>query len=310
MNQNHRKLIVVSPPTRGWTRARRSALPSASGSPPTRGWTAHIHWASCAKLGFPAHAGMDPRTCRHGAGGRRFPRPRGDGPELGFLAPFFDAVSPPTRGWTHHLQRQRMRRQGFPAHAGMDLRRPHCRPRRTGFPRPRGDGPYAEDYVRRFGGVSPPTRGWTLFLLLGADRVLGFPAHAGMDRKLGILRLRGCGFPRPRGDGPTLRLISTSIRPVSPPTRGWTVIADGALQGQRGFPAHAGMDLRSGGDTGRRSRFPRPRGDGPSPPSPTRSTIRVSPPTRGWTPDHEGALRRRLGFPAHAGMDPLCECRS
>ena len=77
-----------------------------------------------------------------------------------------------------------------------------------------------------------------------------------------------------------------------------------------GFPAHAGMDRRSGAFAFRCStrRFPRPRGDGPSllVGFRHRAGTGVSPPTRGWTlmrPDD--VLHRIGGFPAHAGMDPL-----
>ena len=52
--------LVVSPPTRGWTRV---ALPVEDKRP-----------------GFPAHAGMDPLPCPTHAG--------------------LNMVSPPTRGWT------------------------------------------------------------------------------------------------------------------------------------------------------------------------------------------------------------------
>ena len=49
-------------------------------SPPTRGWTRDADDGVGHHLGFPAHAGMDPRrSCRHRRGSR-FPRPRGDGP--------------------------------------------------------------------------------------------------------------------------------------------------------------------------------------------------------------------------------------
>ena len=35
----------------------------ASVSPPTRGWTLGLNAAEAANFGFPAHAGMDPRSC-------------------------------------------------------------------------------------------------------------------------------------------------------------------------------------------------------------------------------------------------------
>ena len=53
----------------------------------------------------------------------------------------------------------------------------------------------------------------------------------------------------------------------------------------------------------RRTRFPRPRGDGPSSSEAARQLSWVSPPTRGWTLLSGCQGRPRRGFPAHAGMD-------
>ena len=96
-----RRETRVSPPTRGWT-VRARTLPSACVvSPPTRGWTHDEHPdAGAGAGGFPAHAGMDPQAplticavpvspptrgwtvTKVGVIGRRFPRPRGDGPYI------------------------------------------------------------------------------------------------------------------------------------------------------------------------------------------------------------------------------------
>ena len=92
--------------------------------------------------------------------------------------------------------------------------------------------------------------------------------------------------------------------PVSPPTRGWTLPEPRRFRYSVGFPAHAGMDLNTGQIQINGSRFPRPRGDGPTSVEYQARRKVVSPPTRGWTPDRARALRRWIGFPAHAGMDP------
>ena len=52
----------------------------ASVSPPTRGWTADEDVAVIERIGFPAHAGMDPDSTVLTPDRGRFPRPRGDGP--------------------------------------------------------------------------------------------------------------------------------------------------------------------------------------------------------------------------------------
>ena len=84
-----RELAVVSPHTRGWTRADT---------------------ADCMGLfGFPAHAGMDPGLrvalpCEAG-----FPRTRGDGPRRPRACARRFGVSPHTRGWTRTDPNRRTR---------------------------------------------------------------------------------------------------------------------------------------------------------------------------------------------------------
>ncbi len=111
-------------------------------SPPTRGWTRTIIEDTEAALGFPAHAGMDPRSLRVRWVRPWFPRPRGDGPVRSHRMSPSGGVSPPTRGWTASGAHCAATYKGFPAHAGMDpltsgRSTPHAR-----FPRPRGDGPF------------------------------------------------------------------------------------------------------------------------------------------------------------------------
>ena len=91
---------------------------------------------------------------------------------------------------------------GFPAHAGMDPHRATTQRGHQRFPRTRGDGPYYLSGENAPTEVSPHTRGWTHIehIALMLDR--GFPAHAGMDPRLGPVGRRRDGFPRTRGDGP------------------------------------------------------------------------------------------------------------
>ena len=228
-----------------------------------------------------------------------------------------------------------MRREGFPAHAGMDpagltANRLPASPRTRGWtpirgvvtrsddrlPRARGDGPSDPVAGRRRGDgpdpamASPRTRGWTHEGAAG-DAAVSIPAHAGMD--LGLPRARGDGpdrrpvtgvrfarLPRARGDGPALTTRRPS--PRSPRTGPITVAASPRTRGWTrggavGFPAGPGTPLTS--------RLPRARGDGPRKPRLPRAWTLdpvcfgtrwvASPRTRGWTP-----LR------AHAGMDPCC----
>ena len=171
-----------------------------------------------------------------------FPRPRGDGPKAFGKRAAPAMVSPPTRGWTLPSTVIASGDSGFPAHAGMDLELSYRDPRRSRFPRPRGDGPARYLRLLRIDEVSPPTRGWTVGRHDRADYCHGFPAHAGMDRLRPRRRAAIARFPRPRGDGPRSTRRTTTTESVSPPTRGWTVSGEHARLSRTGFPAHAGMD--------------------------------------------------------------------
>ena len=110
-------------------------------------------------------------------------------------------------------------------------------------------------------------------------------------------------FPRPRGDGPAIMVAYAIYAAVSPPTRGWTPPYAQHRLIERGFPAHAGMDLPERSSHSDPRGFPRPRGDGPLWHGKIAPRIRVSPPTRGWTAVLWPPRPCLRGFPAHAGMD-------
>ena len=259
---------------------------------------------------FPRPRGDGPRDCAGFLVYLRFPRPRGDGPLAGCVAVRLHRVSPPTRGWTMPHKRTCVMKMGFPAHAGMDL--PHVVSviGIARFPRPRGDGPLPIEITGFDIQVSPPTRGWTLYRSNRKRICVGFPAHAGMDPMKTGAPYPSWGFPRPRGDGPVATALEKAVNAVSPPTRGWTVSAEGAGRCRAGFPAHAGMDPLPTGSPPERQRFPRPRGDGPPFCKAKLDERAVSPPTRGWTHDRGTDRLREGGFPAHAGMDLRCEMPS
>ena len=92
-------------------------------SPRSRGWTLLEIGFLLAVQGFPALAGMDPATSgrprRHGW----LPRARGDGPQGVDPEPRLLEASPRSRGWTELPPPLRQPGRGFPALAGMDLRR-------------------------------------------------------------------------------------------------------------------------------------------------------------------------------------------
>ena len=116
-----RSLRPGLPRTRG-DGPRRSRGSSQRGwaSPHTRGWTRRRRSAPRRTRGFPAHAGMDPRTSADAALRCRLPRTRGDGPWAGTPWSPATTASPHTRGWTAGIESAQRFIEGFPAHAGMD----------------------------------------------------------------------------------------------------------------------------------------------------------------------------------------------
>ena len=140
--RDHDGPASASPHTRGWTHSASDAVYCAiAASPHTRGWTAGVAAFLFGDAGFPAHAGMDPRTSRRWTKPRRLPRTRGDGPPAVTRTPCPWRASPHTRGWTLVVHATGGASVGFPAHAGMDppeRRRPAWWAR---LPRTRGDGP-------------------------------------------------------------------------------------------------------------------------------------------------------------------------
>ena len=71
--------------------------------------------------GFPAHAGIDPRTTAGMRQSKGLPRARGDRPEVWSIARIYDEASPRTRGSTPKGVGYVVKLGGFPAHAGIDL---------------------------------------------------------------------------------------------------------------------------------------------------------------------------------------------
>ena len=133
----------------------------------------------------------------------------------------------------------------------------------------------------------------------------GFPAHAGMDPRVGQLTMLSTRIPRTRGDGPVAWIRLPQPDSDSPHTRGWTR-GDPAHRGGDGFPAHAGMDPGLPASRLTRAGIPRTRGDGPWAELGGDRHVPDSPHTRGWTAYISYVCLRESGFPAHAGMD-LCE---
>ena len=107
-----------------------------------------------------------------------------------------------------------------------------------------------------------------------------------MDLTQQAVSLTASGFPRTRGDGPSLRSFAGTTAEVS--------------------PAHAGMDLSMSKSITPSMCFPRTRGDGP-PETSGRHYLEWFPPhTRGWTHSYMVDGQLVPVSPAHAGMDLIC----
>ena len=253
---------------------------------------------------LPRTRGDGPAGCGLPAPFGGLPRTRGDGPETRWPTTSRYRASPHTRGWTRRLRLRRARQHGFPAHAGMDpATAPSAVPSRR-LPRTRGDGPPPPSPPTATQ-ASPHTRGWTRRHRRPTGTRAGFPAHAGMDPGRCAAGRPGAGLPRTRGDGPKRRLTGSGLRSASPHTRGWTLRFGRRSRLFGGFPAHAGMDPSTRCPTRPVRRLPRTRGDGPGEGTMEWTERPASPHTRGWTHRRQHLQAVRLGFPAHAGMDPV-----
>ncbi len=276
--------IQVSPRPRGSTR-RRAAVPGAG-------------------PGFPAPAGIDPRSRWASHRPQRFPRARGDRPDMTLFASFASMVSPRPRGSTLSVLLRRLAFGGFPAPAGIDRPSSAARYRVSGFPRARGDRPIGLLDGRLAWRVSPRPRGSTSSRRRRPATTPGFPAPAGIDPRARPSLAEAAGFPRARGDRPPSRRSSRRGRRVSPRPRGSTRDHLGRDREGRGFPAPAGIDHLIGQPAALGGWFPRARGDRPLPCTAPRSRSRVSPRPRGSTPDAGERHGPADGFPAPAGIDP------
>ena len=155
----------------------------------------------------------------------RFPRVRGDVPALQRTGQTEYAFSPRARGCSD--------------------RRPHHPTQRRRFPRVRGDVPQEIIDLERFTSV--------------------FPACAGMFPKTWTLTNGSGRFPRVRGDVPLgLRRVRKNPK-FSPRARGCSALLPEIADQKIVFPACAGMFRATFVAGFLRNRFPRVRGDVPTP---------------------------------------------
>ena len=177
------------------------------------------------------------------------------------------------------------------------LRRGHC------FPRRRGDGPPAALPPIRANSFPPQARGWTVRPRQAFARRSVSPAGAGMDPAAKRPIPPSARFPRRRGDGPVEKGRKDGNEKFPPQARGWTVLGPDDADRIGVSPAGAGMDPPPRPRGGRRSSFPRRRGDGPEILDAADGSELFPPQARGWTLPCAGREKGRQVSPAGAGMD-------
>ncbi len=252
---------------------------------------------------------MDP-SCGFGRSTtRRVPRASGDGPPQAPARLTPGRCSPRERGWTVTGLTDEIGTGVFPARAGMDLWASLAVTLSVCVPRASGDGPLANGAHRMRLQCSPRERGWTRWFPAPFPNVLVFPARAGMDPKANRRKRGRHGVPRASGDGPAAGWLSITGYGCSPRERGWTETPERWRGRLTVFPARAGMDLTSAGDSVKLTGVPRASGDGPKVDSSGNKVDPCSPRERGWTWVQQPALSPAAVFPARAGMDPLTRTR-
>ena len=151
-------------------------------SPHTRGCSGGYPPNSCRTAVFPAYAGMFRYARPHGYLAHRFPRIRGDVPQVRALIGGNPTFSPHTRGCSALAAARGPLMQVFPAYAGMFRRKPNPKIPSWCFPRIRGDVPLIAGNFPRVHTFSPHTRGCSYREPRSLQATPVFPAYAGMFR--------------------------------------------------------------------------------------------------------------------------------
>ena len=293
------------PRTRGDRPARqRLGKRTVTAPPHPRGSTPDAIRTALRCRGSPAPAGIDPMPSPRASASCRLPRTRGDRPRLSDARPPVPRAPPHPRGSTLALSAAVHFKEGSPAPAGIDPRRPSpSRPRRR-LPRTRGDRPLAGSGQRFTGPAPPHPRGSTLRAARRAIGRCGSPAPAGIDPRSDRAIISGCGLPRTRGDRPKTPPSLVHRAPAPPHPRGSTRRSARSQDLQRGSPAPAGIDPISAPGCSIGAWLPRTRGDRPATVAATGTKLEAPPHPRGSTRTKSCGRCGRAGSPAPAGIDP------
>ena len=156
--------------------------------------------------------------------------------------------------------------------------------------------------IKLFWVYSPHKRGWSQITAEEWEKVIVFPAQAGMilngrERNSS----RSC-IPRTSGDDPQDIARVLRISEYSPHERGWSLVIVILVQFVLVFPAQAGMIPIQILTIFVALCIPRVSGDDPGNVTFTNTSVKYSPRKRGWSPRDVSLQSIRYVFPAQAGM--------
>ena len=294
--------IGVYPRARGGT-IKKSLVPGVylGLSPRTRGNQAGQRTTLAAVGSIPAHAGEPipppPSACTP----RVYPRARGGTSSGKFSNSSSDGLSPRTRGNQRPTPHRVWHRGSIPAHAGEPERHGGGGLCRRVYPRARGGTDDILYSDQRDIGLSPRTRG-NQSVDRPAVAVSGsIPAHAGEPDTALNESVPGMVYPRARGGTLVGEQSVSTIRGLSPRTRGnpGKGTPRGTVAGS--IPAHAGEPAPAGRSCGENWVYPRARGGTILMMSAGWTRNGLSPRTRGNQVSSDTHGRNTGSIPAHAG---------
>ena len=215
---------------------------------------------------FPACAGMFLENVHGKAIFPRFPRVRGDVPDVQRGQALVHPFSPRARGCSFGADPVVPTWVVFPACAGMFRIITRIIEIASSFPRVRGDVPLQINAVPVGETFSPRARGCSVLASAQLFRKGVFPACAGMFRAAHVGPYRHRCFPRVRGDVPSKHHHIFHVFEFSPRARGCSVLHVVGLGEELVFPACAGMFRSMRWLPLVSLSFPRVRGDVPNAP--------------------------------------------
>ena len=127
----------------------------------------------------------------------------------------------------------------------------------------RGDRPAGPGFPPERSQFTPHARGSTLESLRPYVKKYVYPACAGIDLHGIIKPSEQMSLPRMRGDRPAISSVVSEVERFTPHARGSTPSALAVKEGERVYPACAGIDLNSRGCVFHMPCLPRMRGDRP-----------------------------------------------